>query len=365
MWREGLLFKLKSYGISGPLLILIKRFLTNRFQRVVLNAQTSNWKNILAGVPQGSILGPLLVLIFINDITEGIQSNIKIFADDTSIFSVMKDRISASVTLNEDLYLISKWAYSWKMSFNPDPSKQATEIVFSKKRSDIQLPTLRFNNNNLTPTNSHKHLGMILDSKLNFKNHLSEKISKASKGIGIIKRLYFLPRASLVNIYRAFVVSHLDYGDIIYDNSSNATFSQMIESVQYNAASAITGAIHGFSRDKLYKELGFESLHDRRWFRKLCFYYKIRHNMCPLHLTDLLPILKTCCYSLRLKRAPTVPNFRTELFKSTFSPPTLPIGTDLIPIYKIILQLKFLNEHYFTLFILSQLMYTLLTIHED
>ena len=116
----------------------------------MLNGQTSNWKNILAGVPQGSILGPLFFLIFINDIPEGIQSNIKIFADDTSIFSVMKDHISASVTLNEDLYLISKWAYSWKMSFNPDPSKQATEIVFSKKRSDIQLPTLRFNNRHLT-----------------------------------------------------------------------------------------------------------------------------------------------------------------------------------------------------------------------
>ena len=95
----------------------------------MLNGQTSNWKNILAGVLQGSILGPLLFLIFINDIPEGIQSNIKIFADDTSIFSVMKDRISASVTLNEDLYLISKWAYSWKMSFNPDPSKQATYLI--------------------------------------------------------------------------------------------------------------------------------------------------------------------------------------------------------------------------------------------
>ena len=136
MWHEGLLYKLKSYGISGPLLILIKRFLTNRFQRVVLNCQISNWKNILADVPQGSILGRLFFLIFINDMPEGIQSNLKIFADETSIFSVMKDRISASVinvTLNEDLYLISKWAYSWKMSFNPDLSKQATEIVFSEK----------------------------------------------------------------------------------------------------------------------------------------------------------------------------------------------------------------------------------------
>ena len=132
------------------------------------------------------------------------------------------------------------------MFFNPDP-KQATEIVFSKKRSD-----------------THKHLGIILDSKLNFKKHLIKKISKANKGIGIIKRLYnFLPRVSLVNIYRAFVRPHLDYGDIIYDNSSNATFSKIIQSVKYNAALAITGAIHGSSRDKLYQELGFESPHDR------------------------------------------------------------------------------------------------------
>ena len=136
------------------------------------------------------------------------------------------------------------------MSFNPDPSKQATEIVFSKKRSDIQLPTLRFNNNILTPTSSHKHLGIILDSKLNFNNHLSDKIYKANKGIGIIRRLYkFLPRASLINIYKVFVRSHLDYGDIIYDNISNAIFCKMIKSVQYNAALDITGAIHGSSRE--------------------------------------------------------------------------------------------------------------------
>ena len=87
-----------------------------------------------------------------------------------------------------------------------------------------------------------------------------------------------MPRASLVNIYKAFIRPHLGYGDINYDNSSNATFSQMIESVQYNAALAITGAIHGSSREKLYQELGFESLHDRRWFRKLCFYYQVQHK---------------------------------------------------------------------------------------
>ena len=84
-----------------------------------------------------------------------------------------------------------------------------------------------------------------------------------------------LARASLVNIYRAFARPHLDDGDIIYDHSSNATFSKIIELVQYNAALAITGVIHGSSRDKVYQELGFE----RRWFRKLCFYYKSVHSI--------------------------------------------------------------------------------------
>ena len=74
-----------------------------------------------------------------------------------------------------------------------------------------------------------------------------------------------------------------------------------------------------------FKKKGFESLHDRRWFRKLCFYYKIRHNMCQPYLKELLPIMKTSCYSLHLNRAPIVPNFRNERFKSTFSPPALPL----------------------------------------
>ena len=81
----------------------------------------------------------------------------------------------------------------------------------------------------------------------------------------------------------------LGHRDIIYDNSSNASLAQMIESVQYNAALAITGAIRGSSIEKLYHELCLESLHDRRWYIKLCFYYKIKHNDCPLYLTRLLP----------------------------------------------------------------------------
>ena len=94
----------------------------------------------------------------------------------------------------------------------------------------------------------------------------------------------------------------------------------MIESVQYNAALAITGAIRGSSREKLYQGLGFESLRDRRFYRKLCFYYKIRHNYCPLYLTEDIPICEPSAYSLRSNHPPNVPFMRTERFKSTLSP---------------------------------------------
>ena len=99
---------------------------------------------------------------------------------------------------------------------------------------------------------------MVLDKKLTFNHHLKEKISKENKGMGLITRLYpYLPRKTLVNIYKAFVRPHLDYGDIIYDNQSNDTFCQKIESVQHNAGLAITGAIRGTSREKLVRILLF------------------------------------------------------------------------------------------------------------
>ena len=100
VWHEGLLFKLKCYAIKGSLLTLIKGFLSDRLQRVVLNGKCSTWREVLAGVPQGSILGPLFFIIFINDLPIGLQSNVKIFADDTALFSAMSDNLISSNILN-------------------------------------------------------------------------------------------------------------------------------------------------------------------------------------------------------------------------------------------------------------------------
>ena len=145
VWHDGLIFKLKSYGVEGELLLLLKNYLHNREQRVVLNGQTSEWKRIYSGVPQGSVLGPLLFLIYINDLPDGISSMCKIFADDTSLFSKVLD-VNKSVTeLNADLEKINQWTYQWKMQFNPDPNKQTNEAIFTRKSISHNLFHLPLN----------------------------------------------------------------------------------------------------------------------------------------------------------------------------------------------------------------------------
>ena len=107
VWHEGLIFKLKQNGIDGNLLTLLTDYLSNRRQRVVLNGKNSDWAPIQSGVPQGSVLGPLLFLLFINDLEAGIISQIKFFADDTSLYSVVKDPETSARELNHDLELIN------------------------------------------------------------------------------------------------------------------------------------------------------------------------------------------------------------------------------------------------------------------
>ena len=129
---------------------LLINYLEDQTQRVVLNGKTSYWKNILVVVRQGSVLGPILFLIYINDLPDGIKSICKIFADDPSLFSKVKDKSSSTVELNNDLKVISNWAFQWKMLINPDPYKQAVEILFSKKQHEKDnYPPLNFNGDNV------------------------------------------------------------------------------------------------------------------------------------------------------------------------------------------------------------------------
>ena len=260
----------------------MRDFLSERRQRVVLNGQASTWKNITAGVPQGSILGPLLFLIYINDLSEGLSTNAKLFADHTFLFSVTQDSQTSANVLNKVLEMIHNWAFQWKMNFNSDATKQAQEVIFSRKTKKLPHPPLVFNNTNVTQPIYQKHLDIILDSKLTFENHINMVTTKANKTIGLPRKLQnLLPRITLIKIYKAFVGPHLDYGDILYDQAFNLSFQQKLESLQYRACLAITGAIRGTSREKIYQELGLQSLQSLRWYRKLAMFYKICMNKSP------------------------------------------------------------------------------------
>ena len=133
VWHQGIIFKLRQNDILGELLNILSDFLSNRRQRVVLIVQTSPRAIITAGVSQGSILASLLFSIYINDLTEVLTSTVKLFADDTSLFSVLHNISASTKGSNEDMNKINNWVFQWKMNFNPDDSKQAQEVLFSTK----------------------------------------------------------------------------------------------------------------------------------------------------------------------------------------------------------------------------------------
>ena len=145
------------------------------------------------------------------------------------------------------------------MKFNPDPSKQAQEVHFLNRTNKDSSLSITFNNSKVETISSQKHLGLILDERFNFNEHLERKINKCYKIIGFLKRLSNkLPRGALLRIYKSFARSHLDYGDILYDKPNTESFTSRLERVQCRACLAITGAIQGTSCERLYKELGLE-----------------------------------------------------------------------------------------------------------
>ena len=177
------------------------------------------------------------------------------------------------------------------MEFKPDPNKLSTELLFSCKKNGPNHPPLFFNGTVVPKVNEQKHLGLTLDSNSSF---------EAKRIVGIIRYLSsFLPLKTLDQMYKALLRSHLDYCDTIYhipalNNQINlgVTLTSLMETVertQYQAALAITGAWQGSNRSKLYEELGWESLPDRRWCRRILQIHKMKNNTTPSYLTDKLP----------------------------------------------------------------------------
>ena len=222
VWHEGLIYKMTCIAINGIPLKCLQNFLQNRHQRVLLIGQCSSCAPVFAGVPQRSVLDPLFLVIYINDLTKAISSTNKLFPDDTSIFSIVNDIDVSEHELNSEIFM---WAYQWKMSFNPDVSKQAQEVIFSNKTQNLSRPAVLFHNPPVQRSTVQKYFGIYLDEKVNFNTHITGKICKAIQGVGVIRKLFkSLPRNALLTIHKLFVRPHLDYGDIVYDRPNNESF---------------------------------------------------------------------------------------------------------------------------------------------
>ena len=213
------------------------------------------------------------------------------------------------------------------MSFNLDSTKQTQEVIFSRKQAKSVHPALVFNNTPVHQTHYQKHLGLYLNIKLNFKLHFKE-IVKAMKRICIIKKLSnILARKPLITIHKYFARPPLDYDDVIFDQPNNEKFWQQIENVQYNASLAMSDAIKGISRLKLYNEIGLEYPKFRRWFRNFVPFTKLKVQVW-LH-TCMSIFLHTCMsksshmYNTRSVEDVTMLYSRTVIFKYSFFPSTI------------------------------------------
>ena len=190
VWKADLTYKLRQFQIYGKYSGLINSFLSNQYRRAVLNGQSSYWSQIIAVVLQDSILGPLLFLIYINDLLKGLNSNVKLFADDTSLFLVVQDLRVTTETHNEDLSKVAQWVHQWNMLFNLHLSKQSLEILFSRKSRTINQGSISLNNIIITRENVLKHLGLLLIVRLNFVEHINVQIKKRTKGTKAIRIFY-------------------------------------------------------------------------------------------------------------------------------------------------------------------------------
>ena len=316
VWHDGIIFKLRKLGIKGALLSWFHDYLSNRQQRVIVRGQNSIWGVLKAGVPQGSVLGPLLFLVYINDIVEGLNCQIKLFADDTTLYVTYNDSKQAQTVLNDDLAKISEWAKQWVVTFSPSKTKAMT-VAYKKSHPE----PLTFDNTLLDEVKEHKHLGLTICSNLSWSSHIDNIISDTSKMSDVLKNLkYDLDRHSLEKIYFSFIRPKLEYASHIWDNCSKKD-SDKLEQFQLEIARTVTGARRGTSREMLYNELKWERLSSRRENVKLVNMHKIVHDNAPTYLCNLIPKdIETNRYNLRNQGNIKIPRTRTETFKKSFIP---------------------------------------------
>jgi hypothetical protein len=281
-----LLQKLHDYGIRGLANKWIQSYLDNRKQMVVFNQNSSNMSSITCGVPQGSILGPLLFLLYINDLP-CCSNNLHfiLFADDTNILFSHKDPKFLERELNKELTIITNWFKLNKLSLN---IKKTNFMIFKNKYShklDLNLKIV-IDNNELIRVHQTKFLGIIIDDDLSWKTHTTHISKIISKYNGIIRKVrQFLPQESVLNLYNTFVLPYLSYCAIIWTDKNNSNVDSLFL-IQKRVIRTCTNSIWLAHTDPLFKSLNTLKVHDLHTLQLATFMYQYHHDMLPSDLLD-------------------------------------------------------------------------------
>ena len=316
VWRKGLIFKLDRVGIRNSanckMLEWFSSYLSERSQKVVLNRTSSDSMYNNSGVPQGSVLGPLLFLIYINDLVHGLKCQSYLFADDTSLFDTTENVYDSIPRLASDLSYINSWAKKWKIKIN---ASKTEGLLISKKANPnyYAIPKIQLDGCQVKFVDEHKHVGIWLNKKLDWKTHIANLASKANCRMGILRRFkYKLPRVVLSQCYLSYVRPLMEYGGALFANEDDKDL-KLLDNIQMEALHIVSGAKKRTSHDLLKNEVNWPDLSTRRLFQQVTFLHKLIHNKSPTYLYESLPIM--CDQSNRAERKY---KFNTPFFEHAF-----------------------------------------------
>lgn len=313
--HSKLLWKLHQYGIRGKVLSWIRAFLGNRSQRVVIDGEESDSIPVNSGVPQGSVLGPILFLAYINDLPDGISSQVRLFADDTALYLTIKSD-EDSLALQNDLNALSVWESKWDMQFNPSKC-QVVQVTGSKKplKSEYIL-----HGQVLETVTCARYLGVDISSNIKWNSHIDRVVGNANRSLGYIRRnIKCKNRDVRESAYNTIVRPQLEYASAVWDPHTKEHISK-IEMVQRRAARWTVGNFDNrASVTEMLNKLGWRTLEQRRADARLCLFYKIVYGLVAVPLPSYVQYnhrISRYCHSMTFRQV----SASKDCYKYSFFP---------------------------------------------
>lgn len=320
--HELVLKKLRCFGVLPESLEWFKSYLSSRTQQCYVNGVISEQKPITCGVPQGSILGPLLFLIYINDLTTCTEyGTTRMYADDTNLTYSACSVDELQRQMGKDLEKLSTWLAVNKLTLNI--LKTEYMLIGSRQRISTLNEVLNLSVNGVTlqQVKNAKCLGVTIDEFLTWETHLTNVIRKVSAGIGVLRRVKkIVPRDNLISIYRSIIEPYFDYCCLVWDGIGTS-LAERLQKLQNRAARVITSATYLKRSKDIRSELGWQTLQERRNKLKAVMMFKTLNGMAPRYMEDIFNVhTGNLAYNLRAScKDVALPQVKTDYYRKSFA----------------------------------------------